>query len=220
MRDLLPLLLTGLGCAAVPVAAALAGFSFASATPAWRRVKCAVRDGRRTFVVADVTGYTALTEAQGDAHAAAVVARFRRRVRALVRPCERSHNLRWTGDGVLLAFSDPRAALELGLKLARGVDGVPPIRVGVHTGSAVRRRGDWFGSGVNVAARVADVAAGGEVVLTESTHAVCAEVGGLDWRELEARRLKNVSRDLRLFSATARPASPAATPMRRLSPAL
>jgi adenylate cyclase len=220
MPDLLPLLLTAVGCAAVPLAAAAAGFSLARAKPLAHRARCAVRDGRRTFVVADVTGYTALTETRGDEHAAAVVARFRRRVRALVRPCERSHNLRWTGDGVLLAFADPDPALRLALRLAGGIEGVPPVRVGVHTGSAVRRRGDWFGSGVNLAARVADVAAGGEVVLTESTRAACGELPDVGWREVEARPLKNVSRDVRLFSAVALPAAPATALARTLSPAL
>jgi adenylate cyclase len=72
------------------------------------------------------------------------------------------------------------------------------VRVGVHTGTAVRRGGDWFGSAVNLASRVADLARAGEVLLTDATrHAI---EGGLAVRELGPRSLKHVARPLRVYS--------------------
>ena len=58
-----------------------------------------------------------------------------------------------------------------GSQLANGLDGLPPVRVGVNTGPAVERDGDFFGSTVNLAARLSQAARGGEVLLTEATRA-------------------------------------------------
>ena len=58
----------------------------------------------------------------------------------------------------------------------------PPVRVGVHSGPAIHRDGDWFGSTVNVASRVANAAKPGEVLLTDATR---SQLG--DGFELEAR---------------------------------
>jgi adenylate cyclase len=219
MNEQLPLLLAALAGAA-PVA-----LYIARAKPAaTHTVHCPMqhsrlRRGPRTFVVADLVGYTALTEAQGDEHAAVVVGRFRRAVRSLVSRCAMA-GLRWTGDGVLLAFDDSRAAVDAALRLAGGVDGLPPVRVGVHTGTAVRRRGDWFGAGVNLAARVADVAGGGEVVVTQATREACAELDGVELRALQARRFKNVNGDVVLYAIAPAPCPSLPTAPGTLSPAL
>jgi adenylate cyclase len=219
MNEQLPLLLAALAGAA-PVA-----LYIARAKPAaTHTVHCPMqrsrlRRGPRTFVVADLVGYTALTEAQGDEHAAVVVGRFRRAVRSLVSRCAMA-GLRWTGDGVLLAFDDARAAVDAALRLARGADGLPPVRVGVHTGTAVRRRGDWFGAGVNLAARVADVAGGGEVVVTQATREACAELDGVELRALQARRFKNVNGDVVLYAIAPAPCPSLPTAPGTLSPAL
>jgi class 3 adenylate cyclase len=47
-----------------------------------------------------------------------------------------------------------------------------PVRIGVHTGPAVRRGGDWYGSAVNVAARLADQAKPNEALVSEATWAM------------------------------------------------
>jgi adenylate cyclase len=216
MPDQLPVLLAALAGAA-PVA-----LYVARSKPAPRQGHCPrrrLRRGPRTFVVADLVGYTALTEERGDEHAAEVVGRFRRSVRSLVSRCEAA-GIRWTGDGVLLAFDDSRAALEAALRIAAGVDGLPPVRVGVHTGTAVRRRGDWFGAGVNLAARVADAAGGGEVVVTRATRDACADLDGLELRSLQARRFKNVSRHVELYAIAPSARPPLSPAPSTLSPAV
>jgi adenylate cyclase len=70
--------------------------------------------------------------------------------------------------------------------------------VGVHTGTAVRRDGDWFGSAVNLASRVADLARSGEVLLTDTTRQALGS--GLAVRELGPRRLKNVAEPLGVYA--------------------
>ena len=72
------------------------------------------------------------------------------------------------------------------------------IRVGVHTGTAVRRDDDWFGSAVNLASRVADLARSGEVLLTDATRQ--ALESGLAVRELGPRRFKNVAEPIEVYA--------------------
>ena len=88
------------------------------------------------------------------------------------------------GDEVMIRVVDPETAVRIGLQI---VDQLafhrsPPVRVGVHSGPAIHRDGDWFGSTVNVASRVTNAAKPGEVLLTDATR---SELG--DGFELEAR---------------------------------
>jgi hypothetical protein len=70
--------------------------------------------------------------------------------------------------------------------------GFPLVRVGMHTGSAVERDGDWFGTTVNLAARVSAAASGGEALLTAATRAAAGEVEGVEVRERGRRAFRNV----------------------------
>jgi adenylate cyclase len=72
------------------------------------------------------------------------------------------------------------------------------VRVGIHTGSAVRRGDDWFGSAVNLAARVADTARAGEVLVTEPTR---QELGrGVRLCPRGRQRFKNVAQWLNVYA--------------------
>jgi adenylate cyclase len=67
----------------------------------------------------------------------------------------------------------------LGLREPLGKQhGFPAVRVGMNTGQALERDGDWFGTTVNIAARVSGIASGGEVLLTDATKAAAAEPQG------------------------------------------
>ena len=124
-----------------------------------------------TFLFADIAGFTALTEAHGDDHAADLVANFCEAVRCVL-PEYDARAVKSIGDAVLIRVPEPAAAIRLGTRIAHelmSAHGSPAVRVGMHHGPAVERDGDYFGSTVNLAARVSGVAAGGEVLLTAST---------------------------------------------------
>ncbi|MDQ6804897.1 MAG: YHS domain-containing protein [Actinomycetota bacterium] len=151
---------------------------------------------------ADLAGYTALTEAHGDEQAADIAAEFFARVRELLDDYD-AHEVKAIGDALLLRVPVTEQALHLAARLMgdlgarhRGLG----IRVGMHTGPAVRRGEDWFGGTVNVAARVADLAAAGEVLMTAATRALvgpAAMPGQL--RPMGQRELKNVRDPVELF---------------------
>ena len=110
-----------------------------------------------TFVFADLAGYTALTEERGDEAAARLAGEFRRAMGALSRE-HRATRVKSMGDGVMICAPDPADAVALAPRALAEVGTRPdllPVRVGVHTGPAVMPGCDWYGSAVNVAARLA-----------------------------------------------------------------
>jgi class 3 adenylate cyclase len=104
----------------------------------------------------------------------------------------------------MVKADDAGDAVRLGLALAKGVDGIPPVRVGVNTGPAVERDGDFFGSAVNLAARLSQAARGGEVLLTETTRAA-ARRRGTKLEERGARTFRNTRDPVVVFAATDQP---------------
>jgi adenylate cyclase len=152
-------------------------------------------DQAHTFLFADLVGFTALAEAEGDDRALAAVLALQRRVHDLLAE-HSAEQVKAIGDGLMLRCGDPRAAVKLGLRVIEdvaGEDGVPPVRIGIHTGPALASEGDWYGRTVNVAARLCAVAPGGEVMVSESTRSAAGDMPGVDWGERELHWLRNVS---------------------------
>jgi len=118
----------------------------------------------RTFLVADLVGFTALAELEGDDRALEVALALQRRVRDLLAE-HTGEQVKAIGDGLMLHCDEPQAAIRLGLRLVdelAGERGFPPVRVGIHTGPALANDGDWYGRTVNVAARLCVVAPAGK----------------------------------------------------------
>ena len=140
-----------------------------------------------TFVFADLAGYTALTEARGDDAAAELARLFRRAMRSLARK-HGGWQVKSMGDGVMIWTPDAAAAVELATETVREIGTAPhllPVRVGVHTGPAVMSGLDWYGSTVNVAARLAGHAEPNQALVSGAT--VQAAMNGLS-RPPKARR--------------------------------
>jgi adenylate cyclase len=150
---------------------------------------------QHTFLFCDLVGFTALTDAEGDERAAAVAAALQLRVRD-VAANHQAEVVKGMGDAAMLRCGDPAAAIRLALRLIEEVDSdpeLPPVRVGVHSGSAVSHDGDWFGRAVNVASRLCSVAAGGEVLVSESTLAATSKLPRVKVGERRLHWLKNVT---------------------------
>jgi adenylate cyclase len=120
--------------------------------------------------VVDLTGYTRLTEEQGDE----VAARMASNLATLVEDISRRHSgrpMRWLGDGGIFHFREPGGAVLAALEMAEGAlaAGLPPTHIGVQVGPVIFQDGDVYGRTVNVAARIADRAQAGEVLTSEET---------------------------------------------------
>ena len=131
-----------------------------------------------TFGFADLTGFTALTEVQGDFDAADVATRFAALARGALGRGDRL--IKSIGDAVLVTSPEPGAALELVERLlgaAAADKTLPALRVGLHHGPAIERDGDVYGAAVNLAARVVAEAYAGEVLATAGVADVAKELG-------------------------------------------
>ena len=142
---------------------------------------------------ADLVGFTALTEAHGDAEAIEIAIRFAERVEDLLADYE-SEQVKTIGDEVMIRVDNPVQAVRLGLRIVEELahPGSPPVRVGMHSGAAVGRNGDWFGGTVNLASRVAGAARAGEVLLTADTRREVGEPDGVELEEAGARHFRHI----------------------------
>jgi len=152
-----------------------------------------------TFAMVDLAGFTALTEAHGDDEAADLAINFARLATARLGPGDRL--VKPIGDAVLLASETPDAALTLVRGLLEDCNQLPdfPVaRAGLHHGSAAERDGDLFGAAVNLTARVAGQAAGGQVLATGTVADVARETG-VAVRSIGSFELRNVAQPHELF---------------------
>jgi len=124
-------------------------------------------DVMATFCFVDIAGYTALTDTHGEHAAADLVEDFTRLIRSAVAP--HGHVQELAGDNAFLVFPDPAGAIEAISHLYREVAGkwdFPALRTGLHHGPALYRSKRYFGSTINLAARTAGHASGGQILCT------------------------------------------------------
>ena len=150
----------------------------------------------------DVTGYTRLTQERGDRAAADLAESLAR----LVQRSSAEHAgrpVKWLGDGVMFYFRDPGNGVIAALEMVDGVvaAGLPPAHVGLHAGPVVMQEGDYYGQTVNVAARIAEYARPGEVLVSEAVFDAAREKRGLQFTEIGAVELKGVAGTVQLHAA-------------------
>jgi adenylate cyclase len=149
----------------------------------------------------DITGYTRLTEERGDEAAADLAARLG----TLVRRSSQEHGgqpVKWLGDGVMFYFRNPGEGVLAALDMVEGAatQGLPPARVGIHAGSVIFQEGDYFGRTVNIAARIAEYARPGEVLVSQEV-VDAADGTAVAFTEIGPVELTGVSGTLRLHTA-------------------
>jgi adenylate cyclase len=138
-----------------------------------------------TFLFADLVGFAQFTAQHGDDRGADLAVSFYERVGSLAAELG-CHVVKAIGDAVMVRSENAQAAVFLAARILALAEkeGFPPARVGLDTGPAVERNGDWFGSTVNTASRVTSAAGAGELLMTERTHHA---VAGITRIELSAR---------------------------------
>ncbi len=103
-----------------------------------------------------------------------------------------------TGDGVVAAFASPKCAVDAAVAAQRALE--LPVRMGIATGEAELRDGDYFGTVLNRAARVMAAGHGGQILVADSTAVLLT---GVDLLDLGPRRLRDVSAPVGVFQVRA-----------------
>src|ERR1700740_1718412 len=133
-----------------------------------------------TFLFTDVEGSTRRWEADAERMRGALAAHDQVLRKAI--EAHRGWLFKHTGDGVCAAFASPRSAVDAAVDAQRGLE--LPVRMGIATGEAELRAGDYFGAVLNRAARVMAAGHGGQILLAESTAVL---LSGADLVDLGAR---------------------------------
>ncbi len=145
-----------------------------------------------TFLFTDIEGSTRRWEVDADGMREALLAHDEA-LRSAIEAHEGflfSH----TGDGVAAAFASPRSAVDAAVDAQRALE--LPVRMGVATGEAELRDGDYFGTVLNRAARVMAAGHGGQILVADSTAGL---LSGVDLLDLGPRRLRDVPNPITLF---------------------
>ena len=103
-----------------------------------------------------------------------------------------------TGDGVCAAFASPKSAVDAAVAAQRALE--LPVRMGMATGEAELRDGDYFGTVLNRAARVMAAGHGGQILVADSTAVL---LSGVDLLDLGPRRLRDVPMPVGVFQLRA-----------------
>jgi class 3 adenylate cyclase/YHS domain-containing protein/DNA-binding transcriptional MerR regulator len=154
----------------------------------------------RAFLFVDLSSFTPMTEAMGDAAAARVVERFSELVRDGAAHCS-GQVVKQIGDEFMLAFAHGRSAVTCGLMIrttAAAEPRFPALRMGAHVGSVLYREGDYLGTAVNTAARVAGAATRHQFLVTDAVRRQLDDLD-VDVIAVGPRSLKGLSEEVELF---------------------
>jgi DNA-binding SARP family transcriptional activator/ABC-type branched-subunit amino acid transport system substrate-binding protein/DNA-binding beta-propeller fold protein YncE len=166
------------------------------------------REGRatplRTFLIADIRGYTRFSQDHGDEAASRLARRFADIVREAVPP-EVGELLELRGDEALFVFSSAREALQTAVELQRRfrerVNGEPAlplgVGVGLDAGEAVPIEGGYRGRALNVASRLSALARPGEILASETVVSLAGRQEGTSYARRRPARLKGLAEPVR-----------------------
>lgn len=158
-----------------------------------------------TLVFTDMVGSTDMTQAIGDMAAQDVIRAHNHIVRTAL-----SHfggrEVKHTGDGIMASFDEPedavRAAVEIQRRAEQHTARWPKLplqlRIGMNTGEPIIEENDYFGSTVQIAARVCAAAGSGQVWVAQATRTLIPDSSGLHFRDRGPHSLKGVSEQVTL----------------------
>jgi class 3 adenylate cyclase len=199
VRSLAPLIEQGLGAVLQGSVDALASWA-AKERPSLK--EAAAPDGTVTILFSGIENSTALVEELGDQRFLKVIDRHHRLFRDQIKAND-GHEVKSQGDGFMVAFSSARRAIDCAVavqkELENGKRMLRPLRVriGLHTGEVMRHDGDLYGKNVVMAARVASLAQGGQIPVTQVVKELTDSAGDLRFdqgRDVELRGLQGMRR--------------------------
>jgi branched-chain amino acid transport system substrate-binding protein len=158
----------------------------------------------RTFLIADVRGYTRFTQEHGDEQAGELAAKFADLAGEVVPACG-GQVLELRGDEALAVFGSARQALRAAVELQRRfrerTDGHPVfplgIGIGLDAGEAVPVAGGYRGTALNLASRLCSLAGPGQILATQTVVSLAAKVDGIRFVHRRPVRLKGVDTPVR-----------------------
>lgn len=162
-------------------------------------------DGTVSVLFSDIEDSTRLTERLGDRRWLELLEAHDEIVREHVRK-HSGYEVKSQGDGFMLAFPSAREAVACAIDIQRvladrAASGELPlqVRMGIHTGEAIHRDGDFYGRSVILAARIADRAHGGEILVSSLVKELIEPSGDIPFKDADEVELKGLDGRHQLF---------------------
>ena len=151
----------------------------------------------------DISGYTTMTEHRGDPEAVRAAETIRERAQRV----SQRHNgslIKLLGDGAMLHFNDVGNAVEAVYELVQLLqDDNLPAHAGIHAGSMMEHDGDYYGSTVNLASRIAGQASAGEVLISAAV-AERSDASQFTFKALPPAQLKGLDHPVEIYRVVSR----------------
>lgn len=161
--------------------------------------------GTVTFLFSDIVGSTPETQRRGDRRARAFYRVHDGVIRGLAGQRE-GHIVRQDGDGFFITFRSTRQALRCALEIQRGLlkaygdqSERARVRIGLHVGETVEEDGDYYGTAVNLAARVRGEAVADQILVTGLVRSLASGEPEFQYRFLREAELRGISGRVRLY---------------------
>ncbi len=166
-------------------------------------------EGTITIMFSDIEGFVSITERLGDRGAMGILREHNDIIRRRIAGCG-GHEIKAQGDGFMIAFSGASHALECAVGIQRDFavrNGSNPelpvnVRLGLHSGEAVRDGNDFLGGAVILAARIAQQAQGGEILVSSVLKELCDLSGEFQFANGRDVYLKGLTEPRRVYSVT------------------
>lgn len=160
----------------------------------------AAPDGTVTLMFSDMEGFTAMTERLGDLKARDVIRQHNRIVREQL-AAQGGFEVELQGDGFLLAFPSARRGLLCAIAIQHAFSTYSAthpeqpirVRIGLHTGEALREADKFFGKTVILAARIAARARAGEILVSSVLKELTESIGDIRFTDEREVELKGIS---------------------------
>lgn len=153
-----------------------------------------------TFLISDLSGYTALTEAHGDLHAAKVIRRYVELSDSIL--TESTRRVERVGDELLIVADVAADAVRTAILLRESIEHepwFPTIRCGIHRGTVIKQGGSYFGATLNLTARIASHARSGQILCTQRVVDSAVDLPDVTYCPLGPIRFKNVPEPVQVF---------------------
>jgi len=161
--------------------------------------------GTVTILFTDIEGSTALGQRLGDKPYHALLAEHNRILREQVAR-HGGHEVKCMGDGFMVAFASAARALSCAVDIQKAfaaynesAEEPITVRIGLNTGESIEEAGDYFGTAVTLAARIADKAQGGQVLVSEVVRTVGGSLAGVEFRDAGRKQLKGIKDRQRVY---------------------
>jgi class 3 adenylate cyclase len=166
-------------------------------------------EGTVTIMFTDVEGSTNLLSTRGFTESHEIMKAYESIIDEKVAE-HAGRRIKGLGDGLMVSFGSSRHGVECALEIQKAIAEYSKqnperkirIRIGINTGEVVEEAGDIFGSAVNVAARVAGKAKGGEILVSDVVRILVGPVREINFDYKGAYKLKGFPDRWRIHKVT------------------